>query len=65
MAKFMKTLKDKFTPHIVTNVHQQGVALTILWVSGIFLTLGFALALFCLYSRVMILEQAVTVLGAR
>lgn len=64
-SSLIKTLKDKFTPHIVQNVHQQGVLLTILWVSGILVTLGLSLALFCMYNRLLVLEQVVTVLGAR
>lgn len=65
MAKLMKSLKDKFTPHIVHDVHRQGSMLTILWVTSTLLAVGFGLALLCVYYRLLILQQAVMVLGAR
>lgn len=65
MASLIKTIKDKFTPHLLREVHRQGTTLTLVWVTGLFLILGLVLALVCLYSRVMTLEQAITVLGAR
>lgn len=64
-SSIIKTLKNTFTPHIARSVHQQGVLLTILWVSGLLVTLGLSLAMFTMYNRLLVLEQVVTVLGAR
>jgi len=64
MAKLMKTLRDHFTPHIVHDVRKQATLLTILWVASTLVAFGFALALVCLYSRVLVLEQAIVMLAS-
>lgn len=62
-SKLVKTIKDKLTPDIVRVVHRHQTAFTVLWVSSVFLILGFALALLCLYNRILTLEAAITVLA--
>ncbi len=62
-SKIVKTIKDKFTPEIVRTVHRHQTAFTVLWVSSVFLILGFALALFCLYNKILTLEAAIAVLA--
>lgn len=62
-SKIVKTIKDKLTPEIVRTVHRHQTAFTILWVSAVFLVLGFTLALFCLYNRILTLEAAVALLA--
>jgi hypothetical protein len=64
MTKLLKTLRDQLTPHIVIDVRRQGVMLTILWVTSTLVAFGLALALVCLYSRILILEQAITALAS-
>ncbi len=65
MAKIMKAIKDKLTPPVMHEVHKQGTLLTTLWVTTSLLTIGFALALLCMYTRLLALQQAVMVLGSR
>ena len=64
MAKLISSVKDKLTPGFVRDVHRHSVMLTIVWVSGALLFLGMALAMLCLYNRVLLLEQVVTVLAS-
>ncbi len=64
MAKLINSIKDKLTPNIVREVHRNAVTLTIVWVSGALLFLGMALALLCMYNRMLMLEQVIAVLAA-
>lgn len=63
-TKLMKSIKEKLTPSIVHDVHKQGTMLTILWVSSALISLGLVLGLVCLYTRILMLEQVITVLAA-
>lgn len=62
-SKIIKTIKETFTPEIVHMVHRHHTALTIIWISSVFFILGFALALFCLYNKILTLEAAIVVLA--
>lgn len=62
--KLIKTIKEKFTPNIVHEVHRQGTWLTILWVSSALICFGITLGLFCMYTRILMLEQAIRVLAS-
>jgi hypothetical protein len=64
MTKILKTLREHLTPHIVYDVRRQGVLLTILWVTSTLVAFGLALALVCVYSRVLVLEQAIVMLAS-
>ena len=65
MPKFVKSLKDKLTPHIFQTVSQHHNWLTIIGVSLALLSLGFACVLVVLYNKILVLEAAVNVLGSR
>ena len=62
-SKLVKTIKEKLTPDIVHMVHRHHAALTIAWISSIFFIFGFALALFVLYNKILMLEAAIAVLA--
>jgi hypothetical protein len=65
MPRLVKKIKDTFTPHIFHQVSQHEHILTILWVSSLLVALGITCALVLMYNRILTLEQAVNVLGAR
>jgi hypothetical protein len=65
MPRIVKAIKDKLTPHIYKSVAQHEHILTITWVSFVLVSLGFACALVLMYNHILILEQAVNVLGAK
>jgi hypothetical protein len=64
MPRIVKTIKDKLTPHIFKAVAQHEHILTILWVTFVLVSLGIACTLVLMYNRILVLEQAVNVLGA-
>jgi hypothetical protein len=64
MAKILQEIKKKLTPNVVHQVHRHETVLTIVWVSSVLMAFGLALGLFCVYNRILILEQAVRVLAA-
>jgi hypothetical protein len=63
-SKILKTIKEKLTPDIVHMVHHHHTALQVIWISSIFFILGFTLALFCLYNKILTLEAAIAVLAS-
>ena len=65
MPKFVKRLKDTSTPHIFHTVSQHHSWLTIIGVSFALMSLGFALVLVRLYSRILVLEAAINVLASK
>jgi hypothetical protein len=64
MPRIVKKIKDTFTPHIFHQVSQHEHILTITWVTFVLMSLGFACALVLMYNRILILEDAIRVIGA-
>lgn len=62
-SKIVKTIKDKLTPEVVHTVHRHHAVLQMMGIAAIFLTLGFTLALFALYNKILTLEAAIAVLA--
>ncbi len=65
MPTLVKSLKAKLTPQIFHTVSQHHSWLTIIGVSFALMSLGFALALVQLYSRILVLEAAINVLASK
>ena len=63
-SKIVKTIKDKLTPEIVHTVQRHHAALQIMWIAAFFFILGFGLALFSLYNKILVLETAIAVLAS-
>lgn len=64
MPTLTQKVKEAFTPKLHHTVSTHSALITILWISLVILSLGYALCLFSLYMRVLRLEDAVRVLGA-
>ncbi|HWR00173.1 MAG TPA: hypothetical protein VN397_05010 [Candidatus Methylomirabilis sp.] len=65
MPKLVKSIKEKLTPQIFHTVSQHHNWLTIIGVSFVFITFGYALAFVLLYNKILLLEAAISVLASK